>query len=219
MRELKVSLLSLGLVSLVGCAPSCSCDGGKPGAHGASPSGLPSPVPAAAGSGGSGAAPSVASAGTGGAPADWMKRMESYFPDLPLGKQRERVEEVRTRLQKAVPAPVEKLATRVDLERFLPGDLYGMSAVQAIEEAPAKVGRVSVTALSRVFRSGEREAYVRVVDAGQAPDFRTQVLGEMSGLGDEHQGYAHGRLVAGYPAVATYFPKAASSRVVAIVGN
>jgi hypothetical protein len=148
-----------------------------------------------------------------------MKRMESYFPDLPRGKQRERVEEVRTRLQKAVPAPVEKLATRVDLERFLPGDLYGMSAVQAIEEAPAKVGRVSVTALSRVFRSGEREAYVRVVDAGQAPDFRTQVLGEMSGLGDEHQGYAHGRLVAGYPAVATYFPKAASSRVVAIVGN
>jgi hypothetical protein len=220
------------LFALGGCSPSCSCEGMDEGGAKApaataakSPNEMQKVPPAAENEAAKQAATSASSAATleaqrNAVPATELK---AVFPDAASDGE-ERIEE-QQRLQALKPlleakkvTKADSLSTREALLPLLADKVGGYRADAAPMDGPTEAGDDSVRVVSRMYKKGDTQLYVKVTDTFEAAFMRAPVLDRLTLQSSGHDGYLHGRFIDGYPAIAQYYPDAKNSQVSALVG-
>jgi hypothetical protein len=208
------------VVGVYGCAPSCSCEG-----WGSRSVDKKAAAPAATGAAGHAAeqrpagdtvslTPRDAGANTGES-----SPVAGVFTDVPTGPDRARLGQLQTRLTQSPPPRPTTLAAPKLLSDLLPGRILGFSAAAPLIDGPTSAGDQPLRVVARQYRDADRQLYVKVTDTGQAAFMRDPVLLRLSATGSPADGFLHGRLVAGYPVVAQYYPESRSSQVMALAGD
>jgi hypothetical protein len=224
-------LLVAVLLALSGCVRSCSCEGENAASSGASvekPVTQPSPSAETSLSAEElDAAKQLSAAVSARAkeeppppPAD----VSAVFPDA-ASDRKERIDEqarlsaLQQRLAAKTIGKADELSTREALLPLLADSAHGFKAEAAALDGMSEAGDSPVRVVSRMYKKGDAKLYVKVTDTYKAAFMRDPVLARLTQQNPAADGYLHGRVVAGYPAVAQYYPKTQSSQLMALVGG
>jgi hypothetical protein len=221
------------MVALAGCSPSCSCEGMSDDAKSApsAPTGAatgptPEKLPSAAelNAAKQAAASASAAAALDGRSSAPPAELSQVFPDAVADKQERVVEQQRlqatqARLQTAKPAKTGALSTREALLPLLTDSVAGYRADAVVVDGPTEAGEFPVRVVSRMYKKGDTQLYVKVTDTFEAAFMRAPVLDRLTQQSSADDGYLHGRFIGGYPAIAQYYPEAKNSQVSALVGG
>lgn len=105
------------------------------------------------------------------------------------------------------------------LGKVLPTKLDGIAARGVPQAGPSRADNLPLSGASQTYQLGARTIYVNVLDTAQAPFMRDSVLSRINMQGTAAQGFIHGRIIKGQPAVMSYYPAANSSQLSVLVDN
>lgn len=137
-----------------------------------------------------------------------------FFPDIKTASAQPALKAARSR--QSAQAAARPPAAPAVLAALLPARIGKLEpAAPVVQRIPA--GDTSVSVAARLYRRDGREIYIKISDTNEAPFMRAPVLDALGQLGNASQGFGHGRIIAGHPAVARYYPQQLSSQVTALV--
>lgn len=145
----------------------------------------------------------------------------AVFGAVPSGRDRELLLQIQQRLQKAQQdvRPTAEPAGFAHLARVLPDSILNLRANAPALNGPTRIGDDLVGTVARVYGTPARHIYVKITDAAASRQLRQGVLRDIDSFAPGPNGYAHGRLVQGYPALVQYYLEARNSQLTALVGN
>ncbi len=151
-------------------------------------------------------------------PAD----VSEVFPDA-ASDRKERVAEkarltaVQKELWNKTSSSSDAVAARDELLPLFSATVHGYKAQAEPMDGPTEAGDAPVRVVSRLYKKGDAELYLKITDTSKAAFMRTPVLERLLHENGEDDGYMHGRFVDGHPAVAQYYPDAKRSQLTALV--
>jgi hypothetical protein len=103
------------------------------------------------------------------------------------------------------------------LAKVLPARIDTLASVTGPQPSTHAAGGKPMSGTSQSYRDGSREVFIRILDTAQAAFMRDSVLSRLDRQGNPSQGFIHGRMVKGHPAVVQFFAESRSSQISVLV--
>jgi hypothetical protein len=161
--------------------------------------------------------PSTAAPSAAAQPTAAPLTTADVFPDFAKASNSSQLKAIRKRLGSAAASRLP-VSTPAKLGTLLPRSIAKLDAMPVII-GPTMAGDRPVSVVARLYRKDDREIYIKVTDTVQAPFMRDPVLNALEKAGGVGEGFGHGRIIAGHPAVLRYYAQGRSSQLTALVNE